>query len=421
MADTMEDILLEQLPAEPDRLTGEFGGAEADDPPPCDGEVRLGDPPPAEGVSQLGLTVAQPQTGALRPTLVLGVGGFGRRALLELRCRFLDRLGDLDKTPLIRFLYVDSDADAVKTATRGASEVAFHPGEVYHLPLQPVSHYRGRQLEHLSEWLPREKLYGMPRALKTQGSRALGRLALTDNYRRLMGTLKRDLQKVCHPDSICRTVSETGLALRDGTPRVYVVAAAGGGGGGGCLADLGYAVRRLLKQMHHPDATVTALVFCGAPEDPATPPAEQANVYATLTELNHFADPAVPFSAQYGADGPRLVDEGSAFDQAYLLPLAGAASRRGAAAAEEAFLLIPASDAGRRYGEEAQFTLPGVHLVNVPGQADLMFCREQQALTAEDLDRLLRSCRAAYEEAAANPITSPHARFDIQDWTPLGT
>jgi serine/threonine protein kinase len=45
MADTMEDILLEQLPAEPDRLTGEFGGAEADDPPPCDGEVRLGDPP----------------------------------------------------------------------------------------------------------------------------------------------------------------------------------------------------------------------------------------------------------------------------------------------------------------------------------------------------------------------------------------
>ena len=64
------------------------------------------------------------------------------------------------------------------------------------------------------------------------------------------------------------------------------------------------------------------MLFCGAPDDPATPPTEQANVYATLTELNHFADPAIPFSAQYGTDGPRLVDEGAAFDNTYLLTLA---------------------------------------------------------------------------------------------------
>ena len=40
-------------------------------------------------------------------------------------------------------------------------------------------------------------------------------------------------------------------------------------------------------------------------------------------------------------------------------------------------------------------------------------------LTVEDLDRILRSCRAAYEDAAGTPQSSPHARFDIQDWTPL--
>ena len=83
------------------------------------------------------------------------------------------------------------------------------------------------------------------------------------------------------------------------------------------------------------------------------------------------------------------------------------------------FLLIPASDAGKQYGEEAQRVLPGVQLVNVPGQADLMFCREQNDLTVEDLDRILRPCRAAYEDAAGTPQSSPHARFDIQDWTPL--
>jgi hypothetical protein len=86
---------------------------------------------------------------------------------------------------------------------------------------------------------------------------------------------------------------------------------------------------------------------------------------------------------------------------------------------DDCFLLIPASEAGKRFGEEAEQALPGVHLVNVPGQADLLFCREQNGLSLEDLERLLQSCRAAYRQVTTVPNTSPHARFDIQDWTPL--
>ena len=48
-----------------------------------------------------------------------------------------------------------------------------------------------------------------------------------------------------------------------------------------------------------------------------------------------------------------------------------------------------------------------------------MFCREQGPLSLEDLERLLKPCRAAYEEVAPLPQVSPHARFDILDWTPL--
>ncbi len=234
IADTMENILLEQMPAEEQAIPMEPVGDAA--------EVF-------DEVSRLGMTVAQPQTGALRPTIVIGIGTFGRRALQELRCRFLDRFGDLDKVPLIRFLYLDSDADAVKAATRGAPEVALRPTEVHHLPLQQISHYRRRQLDHLSEWLPREKLFAMPRSLKTQGSRALGRLAFTDNYLRLIARLRREIQTACHPDSIYQTVSQTGLALRDNVPRIYVIACASGGGSG-FLVDLGYAIRRLLNQLH---------------------------------------------------------------------------------------------------------------------------------------------------------------------------
>ncbi len=303
MADTMDNMFL-----------GESANGQAQV------AAELVDSPVAEAESELGITRAAPQTGALRPTIVIGLGNFGRRALMELRCRFLDRFGDLDKLPLLRFLYLDTDPDAVKSSLRGSPEVALKPHEVHHLPLQPVSHYRKRQLEQLNEWLPREKLYTMPRSLKPQGSRALARLSFTDNYLRLLGRIKREIQHVTHADAIYQSVSSTGLALRDNVPRVYIIASANGSSSG-FLPDLGYAVRRLLHQMRHAEAPVTAMLFCGAPDDPATPRQEQANLFATLTEINHFADSLIPFAAQYGTDGPRIVDNGAPFDNTYLLTL----------------------------------------------------------------------------------------------------
>jgi hypothetical protein len=316
MAETLENFLLEQMPADDVTPGPEAAGAVAD----AHAEV-----------SQLGLTMHLPDTGVLRPTLVIGLGGFGRRALLDLRCRFLDRFGDLARMPLQHFLYIDPDPEAARAAVRGAPELAYNPQEVYHLALQPVGNYRRRMLEHLNEWLPREKLYALPRALQTQGSRALGRLAFVDNHHRLAARLKRELEQITHPDALYQSVSQTGLALRDNLPRVYVIAAAGGGSSG-LLVDLGYALRQTLQRLNHTGAEVTALVFCGAPEDPATPREEQANIYAALTELNHFADPAIPFAAQYGVDGPRTVDQGPPFQRVYLLKLA----HRGAETLSEA-------------------------------------------------------------------------------------
>jgi hypothetical protein len=308
MTDMMEDFQLDQVQVEEGAEVFRAAAAAA---VTADGDNLE--------ISELGITMHQPQKGTLRPTLVLGIGGFGRRALMELRCRFLDRFGDLAKVPLLRFVYVDPDGDAVRGSVRPVSDVAFLPHEAYHLPLQPVAHYRRRQLDQLGEWLPREKLYALPRNLKTQGSRALGRLAFTDNYLRLLARLKREIQQAVHPDAMYQSVAQTGLALRDSQPRVYVIASASGGGSG-FLTDLGFSLRRMLYQLHHTDSPITSLLFCGAPEDPATPRAELANLYATLTELNHFSDPAIPFTAQYGADGVRMRDEGHApFDSVYLI------------------------------------------------------------------------------------------------------
>ena len=74
-------------------------------------------------------------------------------------------------------------------------------------------------METLNEWLPREKLYAMPRSLQTQGSRALGRLAFTENQQRLLARLRRDIQEISKSETIYESVNRTGLAFCNSTPR----------------------------------------------------------------------------------------------------------------------------------------------------------------------------------------------------------
>ena len=80
---------------------------------------------------------------------------------------------------------------------------------------------------------------------------------------------------------------------------------------------------------------------------------------------------------------------------------------------------MPATESGKAFGEKAEQAVPQLQIVRVPGQADLMFCCEQDYLLAADMQKLLKPCRQAYEESAPVPQSSPHARFDIGDWIPI--
>ena len=269
----------------------------------------------------LGVTAVQKEVGILRPTVLIGIGSFGRRALQEVRCRLIDRVGDIALVPTYRFLYLDCDPEAVSKATAAPSDIALTPDEVFPVPLQPVTGYRRRQLEQILDWLPREKLYSIPRSLNAGGSRALGRLAFCDNYLRFVTRLRRELQIATHPESISQSSDQTGLLPRDNTPQVYVFAG-GTGGAGGMLVDVGFAVRRVLGRMNAGDAPVSAFIYAAAPNDPGTPDHELANLYATLTELNHYADEDVGFAAHYGgSEGPKVEANGLPFSATYLLPM----------------------------------------------------------------------------------------------------
>src|SRR5262249_53258210 len=89
---------------------------------------------------------------------------------------------------------------------------------------------------------------------------------------------------------------------------------------------------------------------------------------------------------------PREEPPGSASRPTGSLPHAGA---KQPPPREQAFLLIPASEAGKVYGEAVHHVLPQLQVVRVPGQAALMFCREPGWLTIDDLQQLLTPCRQA--------------------------
>jgi len=266
-------------------------------------------------------SVTRNELGVLRPTLLVGMGSFGRKILREVRHRLTDRFGDLAQLPTFRCLYLDSDPDAGEKAASGTADSALTGDQFFPLRLQAASNYRRRAMEHLNDWLPQEKLVSIPRSLQLQGSRSLGRLAFSDNYLRLTVRLRRELLIASHPESLAQSIANTGLLMRSSSPTIIVVTSAGGGSSG-ALLDLGYCLRQVLAKARLSAATIQAYLHCGALDDPGTTKTELANIYATLTELNHFNDPSVGFSGQYsGPDGPALTGRGIPFSSVYLTQL----------------------------------------------------------------------------------------------------
>ena len=258
--------------------------------------------------------------GPLRPSYLIGIGEFGREALQAIRYRIIDRFGGLDRVPCWKYIYIDSDPKSVNDALSGPPEQAFQPPEIYHAPLMGVANYRKHRqsLELISEWLPSERLYSIPRSLAVSGIRSLGRLAFTENHLRIAAKLKRDIQSLLDVDGLEQSATLTGLEPGIEMPQVLIFAAAGGGTGSGMLVDMAYTCRRLLQEQGITEQEIFAYLFCGAPSDLATPSIEKSNIYATLTEINHYCHPDAQFMAKYRPGMLPLEDNGSPFQSVYL-------------------------------------------------------------------------------------------------------
>jgi serine/threonine protein kinase len=261
--------------------------------------------------------------GVLKPALVIGLGHCGQTILRQLRFQLQESFGGFRPMPHIRFLYIDTDASALHNATQGGDDALRH-SETLATRLHRPSHYlKARDYQkRFASWLPAKTLYRIPRQLATQGSRALGRLALLDHFARVNRRLIHEIEACLDTEALNQSAADTGLGVGSRRPRVYLVTSLAGGTGSGMMLDLAFLVRRILRKrgFEHPDVVGVCLVSTSArtPEQKAG----LANGYAALTELHHYSKPGAQYTAFLGDDLTKsgvFSESGPAFRRCLLL------------------------------------------------------------------------------------------------------
>ena len=141
------------------------------------------------------------------------------------------------------------------------------PDETLNLALRRPQHYR-EQSQQLLHWLSRRWLYNIPRSLRTEGLRPLGRLALTDHARQTGQRIRRAVSQAVDAEAIGATERASRQQFRGDSVSVYVVASISGGTGSGMSIDVGYMVRAVLEKLNLKGASITGIMLHATGGDP---------------------------------------------------------------------------------------------------------------------------------------------------------
>lgn len=240
------------------------------------------------------------------PTLYVGLGGAGRRALYAARAELKQAHLSREGQPY-RFLWLDLDADEAGRETF-FDDWADYPVEGLTAPPQVHNTDRympeiGRSPEHL-KWFEGQRYHNVPRedlnlSKGAKGDRLLARLALFQWIQEAGEPVSALTEK-------CRELSS--FDSGDGTRQVIVFACPDGGVGGGWFLDIGRLLRRITRaQQRRGEAEFTPEVIgvlCDAPE--VSRP-ENRNAAEMEVESSALSG-AFPQHLAYDAAGAGLLD-----------------------------------------------------------------------------------------------------------------
>ncbi len=257
--------------------------------------------------------------GVLFPAIVVGLGQTGLSVIRRLKEFMRLRFGQGVAIPTLRFLYLDTDGDAIAAAGNGSDALLLQ--EIVHLKLNRPAHYLQREgLPPVDQWLPPGTLYQLPKNPgPTDGVRAFGRLALCDHYRLVTARFRQEIEALLSDDLIEKTAKQTGLGLRSNQTRVFIVTNLAGGTGGGTFLDVAYLLRHELRQFGYRKPEVTGILMA-PPPDKSIPRKALANTFVALAELNHYAT-GQSYKTRFDTAEAPIVDSQPPFDRTAILQL----------------------------------------------------------------------------------------------------
>ncbi len=259
-------------------------------------------------------------TPQLRPTLFVAVGGAAGRALVQLRARMAERLGDLDAGSAMQFLWIDTDTAAMTELLRKDETPPLKPHEVLQVPLRRTQDYRANSKRFL-QWLSRRWLYNIPRSQLTEGLRPLGRLAFVDHFDTIRRQLEGAIDGMMAPEAIAALAETTGRDVATDEPRVVVLASISGGTGGGMVFDVAYTIRQLLADRSLADRFVTGVLLHSTDWHATNRELAITNAYGSIAELYHYLSDGGKYPGDPICGLPPRTEDGAPFAETYLVHL----------------------------------------------------------------------------------------------------
>ena len=243
---------------------------------------------------------------AIRPAVIVGVGGLAGEVLLHAKHQVADR----SDHSLAAVLQIDTDRAALSQIRSAGERVGLTNDETLAIPLRSANDYRSARNMDLS-WMSRRWLFNIPRSGQVDGIRPLGRLALCDHQDQVRQQLERVL-KMAQDAPSQNNANDRGVD-------VYVLASTAGGTGSGAVADVGMMVREVARLAGIDGIEIHGVLLHGTGATRNVIDVQDANTVCTLKELRHLLTP--------GLGTPRGFSTGSAdaevppFDHSYVVHL----------------------------------------------------------------------------------------------------
>ncbi len=247
----------------------------------------------------------------VRRTVVIGLGGTGRDAVLNIKRKYLEVYGT-DNVPTTRFVVFDT-TDSQPLQTGDGGEVRLRPGEFVKMTV-PNPRNVVQVNQEVREWFPVDRVPLSAIAAGAGQVRALGRLSLFANAPSVQASISQAFNDV----RALRPGQDLGPFEPMGdNVLVSIVGSLSGGTGSGTFLDIAYLCRSFLS------ATDTQVGYLLLPDVFVGKPATfnvQPNAYGALKELDDLMSMSLSQSAGPLAFGGRTYPRNETpFDIVYLV------------------------------------------------------------------------------------------------------